>query len=154
MACSDRWFHCTRPRPHRCQFAASLGVRTLALTHWGGSASVNVIPHDPQAAVPGGGSRRWADLVADRSRRRSRSRGLTMRSVRLAINAFLGLTWSLTCGALAFAEPQAAPEEGQRPTLRAGSLPGDFALDGRISEPAWSAADSISNLVTIEPREG
>jgi len=77
-----------------------------------------------------------------------------MRSVRYAINAFLAINLLLACRTLADAEPQAAEEASQRPTLRAGILPGDFALDGRISEPAWSACDSISNLVTIEPREG
>ena len=78
-----------------------------------------------------------------------------MRSVRYAISACLVIHLSLAYRTLVHAEPKAtASETGQRPTLRAGSLPGDLALDGRISEPAWWAVDSIANLVTIEPREG
>jgi hypothetical protein len=45
-----------------------------------------------------------------------------------------------------------------KPALRAGALPHAskpaFNLDGRLDEPAWRAADSIVNLVTIEPEEG
>jgi hypothetical protein len=39
------------------------------------------------------------------------------------------------------------------PELRAGVLSGAIHLDGRLDEPAWQAADSIANLVTIEPIE-
>ncbi len=39
------------------------------------------------------------------------------------------------------------------PELRASLLSGTIHLDGRLDEPAWQAADSISNLVTIEPIE-
>jgi len=40
-------------------------------------------------------------------------------------------------------------------TLRAGALPNtEFHLDGKLDEPAWQSADSIVNLVTIEPEEG
>ena len=42
----------------------------------------------------------------------------------------------------------------EKPTLAAGVLTGKLILDGRLDEPAWLAADSIANLVTIEPREG
>jgi hypothetical protein len=67
-----------------------------------------------------------------------------------------------------FAEPAFAQDE-QRPTLRAGRLNpnGNGAiqqaapaarhtifLDGRLAEPVWATADSISNLVTVEPEEG
>ena len=45
--------------------------------------------------------------------------------------------------------------DGATPTLRVGVLPTTaFHLDGKLDEPAWSAADSIVNLVTIEPEEG
>ena len=45
-----------------------------------------------------------------------------------------------------------------RPALRAGvtsreTLEG-IRIDGRLSEPAWSTADSIGNLTTTEPEEG
>jgi hypothetical protein len=39
------------------------------------------------------------------------------------------------------------------PELRTGVLSGTIHLDGRLDEPAWQTADSISNLVTIEPIE-
>jgi hypothetical protein len=39
-------------------------------------------------------------------------------------------------------------------TLRATALNTELVLDGRLDEPAWSSADSIVNLVTIEPTEG
>jgi hypothetical protein len=42
----------------------------------------------------------------------------------------------------------------QTPILHAGVLSGELKLDGRLDEPAWNTADSIGNLVTIEPREG
>ena len=58
--------------------------------------------------------------------------------------------------ALLVASPARAQD--QQPALHAGALPHAsgpvFSLDGRLDEPAWSAADSIVNLVTIEPEEG
>ena len=78
------------------------------------------------------------------------------------------------CSAIAvmalLAEPTFAQEEQQqRPTLRTFRLNGNsngpvqqaapaprhsISLDGRLSEPAWATADSIANLVTVEPEEG
>jgi hypothetical protein len=60
------------------------------------------------------------------------------------------------------AEPAPAAEDEPAPaapsaahTLRAGALPSTaFHLDGKLDEPAWRTADSIVNLVTIEPEEG
>src|SRR3990172_1051400 len=50
---------------------------------------------------------------------------------------------------------QAAGNAQERPTLHAGTLNGNgVRLDGVLSEPEWAAADSITNLVTIEPEEG
>jgi hypothetical protein len=52
-------------------------------------------------------------------------------------------------------EPAPAPAEGAALTLRASALPTSaFDLDGKLDEPAWQSADSIVNLVTIEPEEG
>jgi uncharacterized protein DUF5916 len=50
----------------------------------------------------------------------------------------------------------AAPEAPmQRPSLRTAIVPRlEVQLDGVLSEPAWSDAESISNLITIEPQEG
>jgi hypothetical protein len=42
----------------------------------------------------------------------------------------------------------------ERPVLRIGALAGEFRLDGRLDDPAWTMADSIPNLTQIEPREG
>jgi hypothetical protein len=55
----------------------------------------------------------------------------------------------------------AAPQPGasaaplaEKPQLRAGVLPPDLQLDGRLDEPAWALADAIAQLTMIEPREG
>ena len=57
--------------------------------------------------------------------------------------------------AAAEGEPAPAPAEGAALTLRASALPTSaFNLDGKLDEPAWQSADSIVNLVTIEPEEG
>ncbi len=48
----------------------------------------------------------------------------------------------------------AAAQDGARPTLRVGSVAGPIALDGRLDEPSWAAADSIPLLTMIEPIEG
>jgi hypothetical protein len=45
-------------------------------------------------------------------------------------------------------------EAAAKPELRVGTLPADFLFEGRMSHPAWFAADSISNLITVEPEEG
>ena len=44
----------------------------------------------------------------------------------------------------------------ERPTLRTGALFDSSALnlDGVLSEPDWETADSITDLVTVEPEEG
>ncbi|HWP38773.1 MAG TPA: DUF5916 domain-containing protein [Gemmatimonadales bacterium] len=59
-----------------------------------------------------------------------------------------GVLWMLLGAAPAFAQ-QATQWE-----LRAGALNGDLHLDGSLDEPAWASADSVANLVAIEPREG
>jgi len=41
-----------------------------------------------------------------------------------------------------------------RPALRVGRLAGSIRVDGRLDEPAWAEADSISSLTEIEPTEG
>ncbi|HKH91281.1 MAG TPA: DUF5916 domain-containing protein [Gemmatimonadaceae bacterium] len=40
------------------------------------------------------------------------------------------------------------------PALRVGSVTGTLDLDGRLDEPVWSSADSISDLTQLEPTEG
>lgn len=65
-------------------------------------------------------------------------------------------SWRGLAIALLVAGPARAQDE--RPALRAGALPHAsgpvLVLDGRLNEPGWSSADSIANLVTIEPEEG
>ena len=41
-----------------------------------------------------------------------------------------------------------------RPSLRLAALAGSIALDGRLDEPVWRTADSVANLIQIEPAEG
>ena len=53
-----------------------------------------------------------------------------------------------TCSAVVAAHGQAAP------TLRAGRLTAGIRLDGRLDEPAWAQADSIADLMQIEPVQG
>jgi hypothetical protein len=45
-------------------------------------------------------------------------------------------------------------QNGGRASLRVGALSSSLRLDGRLEDPAWMAADSISSLTEIEPREG
>jgi hypothetical protein len=45
-------------------------------------------------------------------------------------------------------------EAQDRPVLRATPLAAPIRLDGRLDEPAWRTADSISGLTQVEPREG
>lgn len=53
------------------------------------------------------------------------------------------------------AEEATAAPPADRPQLRVGPLAPDFVLDGRMSEPAWAAADdSIANFTMVEPEEG
>jgi len=45
----------------------------------------------------------------------------------------------------------------QRPagtTLRVGSSRGAIRVDGRLDEPAWAGADSVTNLTQVEPAQG
>ena len=41
-----------------------------------------------------------------------------------------------------------------RPALRVASSAGDIRIDGSLSEPAWQTADSIADLVQLEPVQG
>ena len=49
----------------------------------------------------------------------------------------------------------AAQSDGSaRPAIRLGEAESKIRIDGRLSEPAWSTADSIGGLTQIEPVEG
>jgi uncharacterized protein DUF5916 len=41
-----------------------------------------------------------------------------------------------------------------RPAIRAGVLPEDLRLDGRLDEEAWAAAEPILDLTMVEPTQG
>ncbi len=49
---------------------------------------------------------------------------------------------------------QAVSSDPPRPTVRAGVLPEDVRLDGRMEEPAWASAESIDDLTMVEPVQG
>ena len=63
--------------------------------------------------------------------------------------ALAALALSLTAGAAA-AQDEPAPD---RPALRAHPLTSVIRLDGILSEPDWEGAESIEDLITIEPVE-
>jgi hypothetical protein len=52
-------------------------------------------------------------------------------------------------------EEEGVEEPAEIPVLRATPLPVDFRFDGRLTDRVWqAAADSIGNLVQVEPEEG
>ena len=61
-------------------------------------------------------------------------------------------------GLLLAGATQLAAQEGDPPApvprLRAAGLSGALELDGRLTEPVWQAADSISSLTQVTPRAG
>ena len=54
------------------------------------------------------------------------------------------------------AQPPILPAAGGavRPTLRAAPFTGALRLDGRLDEAVWASADSIADLVQLEPVQG
>ena len=55
---------------------------------------------------------------------------------------------------LSVAAPSAAQSPSSLPELAVGLLPDDIRIDGRLDEPAWSAAPAIERLTMLEPVEG
>jgi len=49
---------------------------------------------------------------------------------------------------------QSATDGRSGPDLASAALAAAITLDGRLDEPAWAAADSISTLTQVEPEEG
>jgi len=51
---------------------------------------------------------------------------------------------------------QQRPDSGDaaRPIVRIAFTTAVIRIDGRLSEPAWSTADSVTNLTQVEPTEG
>lgn len=72
--------------------------------------------------------------------------GDVLRLVVATVAAVLALTGD--------ARPAQTPAASERPQIRAGTLPPDLRIDGRLDEPAWAQADVIEDLTMIEPREG
>lgn len=61
---------------------------------------------------------------------------------------------ALSLIAPAHAASQSPSSSASRPTLRVGHASTPLHLDGRLDEPAWTSADSISALTELEPNEG
>jgi hypothetical protein len=60
-----------------------------------------------------------------------------------------------TCLALVLlAGATARTQEPDRPRLRAGALGDKLRVDGVLDEPEWSAAEAVSELTMVEPRQG
>jgi hypothetical protein len=55
---------------------------------------------------------------------------------------------------LCLSAPAAAQEQTQPPRVRAGTLAGPLAVDGRLDEPAWQTAESIDSFRQADPDEG
>lgn len=63
----------------------------------------------------------------------------------------IGILAVLVAGAIPLS---AQTDPSTRPRLRSGSLDGALVVDGRLTEPAWAAADSISGFTQVTPVEG
>jgi hypothetical protein len=61
--------------------------------------------------------------------------------------------WAFAAGWLLTA-PAAWAQNAPPPTLRAGVLAVPHAIDGRLNEPAWAAADAIDSFTETDPVEG
>lgn len=68
---------------------------------------------------------------------------------------FLALVVLLTGQIFAQEEEEEEPVTGERPTLRANPLSPEFKFDGMLDMATWqAAADSIEDLIMVEPEEG
>lgn len=65
-----------------------------------------------------------------------------------------GLLILAACAAFTIPGPIVGAQTSERPQLRVGVATGALRLDGLLDEPEWSGADSIAQLVQIEPVEG
>jgi hypothetical protein len=106
---------------------------------------------DPEAQLSGttvvaavGGVATFSDLSIDNA-----ARGYTLTASAPGVPAVVSAAFNITAGGAAAPIPAEAHER-----LRSSQVEGEIVLDGRLDEPAWAAADSISNLITIEPEEG
>ena len=70
------------------------------------------------------------------------------------LTATVASVGAVTSAPFEVAEGSAVAPANAATTLRATELSSEIALDGRLDESAWLTADSIVDLVTIEPTEG
>jgi hypothetical protein len=106
---------------------------------------------DPEAELSGtttvaavGGVAVFSDLSIDNAAKR-----YTLTAKAPGVPEAVSAAFNITAGGAETPIPA-----GSRERVRGGALTSEIVLDGRLDEPAWAAADSISNLVTIEPEEG
>jgi hypothetical protein len=118
------------------------GEVTLAITEGTGDPEAELSGMTTVAAV--GGLATFSDLSIDNA-----AKGYTLTATAPGATAAVSAAFRITAGGAAAPTPVEA-----RQRVRSGVLAGPISLDGRLDEPAWAAADSISNLVTIEPEEG
>jgi len=73
---------------------------------------------------------------------------------RIRLTLLIALGGLALCWSPARAQEEDEPQADERPTLRAHLATGVIRLDGVLSEQDWEEAESIEDLVTIEPEEG
>ena len=127
------------------------GEITLEITDGTGNEDAELSGTTTIAAVAGVAT--FADLTIDKA-----GTGYTLSATAEGFAAATSVAFDVKqAGAEAEAPPAAAPDTEPaetQPTLSATAFDGDLTLDGRLDEPAWRTADSITNLTMIEPEEG
>jgi hypothetical protein len=118
------------------------GDVTIAITEGTGDPEAELSGTTTVAAVAGVAA--FSDLSIDNA-----AQGYTLTASAPGVSASVSQRFHITAGGA----PAPIPVEA-RERLRSGTAQGAIVLDGRLDEPAWAGADSISNLVTIEPEEG
>ena len=109
-----------------------IGPVTLAITDETGNEESELLGRATVAAVAGVAT--FPGLSID-----SAGTGYTLTATAEGLADGVSSAFDVTPGAVA------------KLALRAGTLTGTVTLDGRLDELAWSSADSIVNLTTIEP---
>jgi hypothetical protein len=62
------------------------------------------------------------------------------------------IVWAIVF--LANAAGTATAQDAAPPSLRAGTVPANIAIDGRLTEPAWESAEAIEDFRQTDPVEG
>jgi Domain of unknown function (DUF5916) len=121
---------------------AFTGEVTIAISAGTGDPEAELSGTTTVAAV--GGVAVFSDLSIDNAAKR-----YTLTARAPGASEVVSAAFNITAGRATAPVPSAA-----RARLRGGALQGEIVLDGRLDEPAWNGADSISDLITIEPEEG